>query len=156
VEAFEQLVGDGKTRYWGVSNFDVSDMEELVALSAGKNVAVNQVLYNLAHRGIEFDLLGWCRQRKIPIMAYSPIEQGMLLEKWEIQRMAKRHGVTAAQIALAWVLRQEGVIAIPKAGNAQHVRENREALNVQLSEEDLKLLDELFEPPTEKIPLEMI
>jgi len=99
VEAFEQLVKDGKIRYWGVSNFDVNDMEELSALKAGTTVATNQVLYNLAHRGIEFDLLKWCRQRKIPIMAYSPIDQGTLLENYELGKIAKRHKATPAQIA---------------------------------------------------------
>jgi len=156
VGAFEQLVRDGKIRHWGVSNFDVSDMEELFGLEAGRNVGANQVLYNLAHRGIEIDLLKWCRERKIPIMAYSPIDQGVLLENYELLKMARRHKATPAQIALAWVLRQEGIIAIPKAGNPEHVKENWEALNVQLSGEDLKLLDELFPAPRRKIPLEMI
>jgi diketogulonate reductase-like aldo/keto reductase len=156
VEAFEQLVQGGKIRHWGVSNFDVVDMEELFSVEAGSNCATNQVLYNLAHRGIEFDLLKWCRQRKIPIMAYSPMEQGMLLENYELGKLAKRHKATPAQIMLAWVLREDGIIAIPKAGTPEHVRENREALNIELTDDDLSELDELFPPPKKKIPLEMI
>jgi len=156
VEAFEQLLKSGKIRQWGVSNFDVPDMEELVSLSAGRNCAANQVLYNLAHRGIELDLFPWSRERKIPIIAYSPIEQGMLLDNYQLIRLARRHKATVAQIMLAWVLRQEGIIAIPKAGNPQHVQENREARDIQLGNEDLTLLDKLFLPPETKIPLEMV
>lgn len=156
VDAFEHLVSSGKIRHWGVSNFDVPDMEELFSLPTGRNCATNQVLYNLAHRGIEFDLHQWCRQRKIPLMAYSPIEQGMLLENYELIKIARHCKATPAQIMLAWVLRQEGIIAIPKAGTPQHVQENRDALNIQLTKEDLDLLDELFPPPKKKIPLEMI
>ncbi|HEV8290819.1 MAG TPA: aldo/keto reductase, partial [Tepidisphaeraceae bacterium] len=156
VEAFEQLMQGGKIRYWGVSNFDVNDMEELFSLENGGNCASNQVLYNLAHRGIEFDLLPWCRERKISIMAYSPIEQGLLVENSQLRKLAKRHNATPAQIALAWVLREEGIIAIPKAGTPEHVRENRETLNIQLTRKDLDDLDEAFPPPKQKIPLEMI
>jgi diketogulonate reductase-like aldo/keto reductase len=156
VEAFEQLVQSGKIRHWGVSNFDVADMEELFALAAGRNCATNQVLYNLAHRGIEFDLLDWSRKNKMPIMAYSPIEQGTLLDNFELIKIAKRYKATPAQIMLAWVLRQDGILAIPKAGTPEHVKENRDALNIQLTNEDLNLLDDLFPPPKRKIPLEMI
>src|SRR5438445_9585257 len=156
VEAFEQLVSSGKIGHWGVSNFDVADMEELFALKSEAGVATNQVLYNLAHRGIEHDLLPWCRRRQIPIMAYSPIEQGQLLESRELLKIAKRHHATPAQIALAWVLREDGIIAIPKAGSPDHVRENREALNIQLTKQDLEVLEQAFRPPTEKVPLEMI
>ena len=156
VEAFEHLVKSGKIRHWGVSNFDVADMEELFSLKSAPNCAANQVLYNLAHRGIELDLFPWSRERKIPILAYSPIEQGMLLDNYELIRLARRHKATVAQIMLAWVLRQDGIIAIPKAGNPQHVRENREALDIQLTKEDLALLDELFPLPKSKVPLEMI
>jgi diketogulonate reductase-like aldo/keto reductase len=131
-------------------------MEELLALKNGPNVSTNQVLYNLAHRGIEFDLLPFCRSRQIPIMAYSPIEQGLLLENSELRKLAKRHNATPAQIALAWALREESIIAIPKAGTPDHVRENREALNIQLTRKDLEDLDKAFSPPTQKIPLEMI
>jgi diketogulonate reductase-like aldo/keto reductase len=156
IEAFEQLQKSGKILHWGVSNFDVSDMEELFALPAAGHCATNQVLYNLAHRGIEFDLLDWPRKHNMPLMAYSPIEQGTLLENFELIKIAKRYKATPAQIMLAWVLRQEGIIAIPKAGTPQHVKENRAALNIQLTKEDLNLLDELFPPPKRKIPLEMI
>jgi len=156
IEAFEQLVSSGKIRYWGVSNFDTSEMEELFALKNGPNVSTNQILYNLAHRGMEFDLLPFCRQRQIPIMAYSPIDQGTLLENFELLKMARRHGATPAQIALAWALREDSIIAIPKAGTPEHVRENRDALNIQLTRQDLELLDEIFLPPKQKIPLEMI
>jgi diketogulonate reductase-like aldo/keto reductase len=156
VEAFEQLVQSGKIRHWGVSNFDVPDMEELFALKPASHCATNQVLYNLAHRGIELDLLTWCRERKMPIMAYSPIEQGVLLENYELLKIAKRHKATPAQIALGWVMREPGILAIPKAGTPEHVRENREALNLQLTDEDLNLLDELFPRPRSKVPLEMI
>ena len=156
LEAFERLVQSGKIRHWGVSNFDVSDMEELFALQSGRKCAANQVLYNLIHRGIEYDLLNWSRKRKMPLMAYSPIDQGSQLENYELGKMAKRHKATPAQIMLAWVLRQDGIIAIPKAGNPQHVRENHDALNIKLSDEDFKLLDELIPPPKSKIPLEMV
>ena len=156
IETFEHLVQSGKIRHWGVSNFDVADMEELFALNPGRNCATNQVLYNLAHRGIEFDLFEWSRKHKMPLMAYSPIEQGMLLENFELIKLSKRHSATPAQIMLAWVLRQDGVIAIPKAGSPQHVQQNRDAVGIQLGKEDLELLDELFPPPKKKIPLEMI
>ena len=128
LDAFASLVLAGKIRYWGVSNFDISDMKELVGLPGGAFVATDQVLYNLMRRGIEYDLLPWCRQRRIPIMAYSPIEHGRLLGHPDLQEVAARHGATPAQVALAWLLRQEGLIAIPKAGTPAHVRENRAAV----------------------------
>jgi len=156
LEAFTTLVHHGKIRHWGVSNFDTDDMEELISLPNGVNVATNQVLYNLTRRGIEFDLLPRCRQRQIPIMAYSPIEQGRLLEHPAIRNVAARHEATPAQIALAWVIRNDGVIAIPKAGTPQHVRENFDALKIRLTHRDLMELDRAFPPPAEKVPLEMI
>jgi diketogulonate reductase-like aldo/keto reductase len=156
VDGFMELVRTGKIRYWGVSNFDVSDMEELVAVSGGADVTTDQVLYNLTRRGIEWDLMPWCRDRNIPIMAYSPIEQGRLLDQPVLRKVAARHGATPAQIALAWVLRQEGVITTPKAGTPAHVQENRAALDLRLSEHDLVELDRAFPPPTEKKPLEML
>lgn len=156
LEAFDALVHLGKIRYWGVSNFDVSDMEELVGLSGGARVATDQVLYNLTRRGIEFDLLPWCRERKIPIMAYSPIEQGRVLEHPELQRIAKQHGAKPSQVALAWVLRQDKMIAVPRAGVPAHVRQNRAALDVRLTKEDLADLDRTFPPPTRKQPLAML
>jgi diketogulonate reductase-like aldo/keto reductase len=156
VAAFERLKADGKIGAWGVSNFDVDDMEELLAVPDGKNVATNQVLYNLGRRGIEFDLLPWCQQRGIPIMAYSPIEQGRLAHHPDLIHLAKAYQATPAQIALAYVLGQPGVIAIPKTANAERVRENREAASIRLSAADHALLDKAFPPPKKKKPLEMI
>jgi diketogulonate reductase-like aldo/keto reductase len=154
--AFAELVRAGKIRSWGVSNFDVNDMEELVRLSGGDAVATNQVLYNLTRRGIEYDLLPWSRARRLPIMAYSPIEQGRLPTPAALATVAARHGATPVQIALAWVVRGEGVFAIPKASSTEHVRENRAALDLQLTEEDLAELDAAFPPPQRKGPLEML
>ena len=150
IDAFETLVGEGKIRYWGVSNFDVGDMQELVDLSNGGNVAADQVLYNLERRGIEFDLLPWCRRSDVPVMAYSPIEQGRVLRHLTLKTIAARLGATPAQVALAWVLRQDGVCAIPESGNPEHVRDNRGALDVRLTPEDLADLDEAFPPPDRK------
>ncbi|MEA3178349.1 MAG: hypothetical protein QOI59_1872 [Gammaproteobacteria bacterium] len=156
LEAFTALVKAGKIRYWGVSNFDDADMEELFALNGGEEVATNQVLYNLTRRGIERDLLPLCRTHRIPIMAYSPIEQGRVLGRAELRRIADRHGVTPVQVALAWVLRAENIIAIPRSGNPDHVRENRAALDIQLTSADIGELDLAFAAPTGKRPLEMI
>jgi diketogulonate reductase-like aldo/keto reductase len=158
LEAFNTLVHDGKIRHWGVSNLDVDDMEEIAALETrvGGRVAVNQVLYNLKRRGIEHDLLPWCRTRAIPVMAYSPIEQGRLARSKALQTIATRLRATPTQVALAWVLRQPGVMAIPKSGHAERVRENHATINMQLAPEDLAALDDAFPPPTRKKPLEMI
>jgi len=156
LEAFQELQKAGKIRYWGVSNFDTEDMEELAALRGGSAVATNQVLYNLSRRGIEYDLLPWCRERRIPIMAYSPIEQGRILQNPALQRVAARHGATAAQVALAWLLRQGDTMVIPKAARPEHVRENRAALDLVLTAEDLAELDQAFPAPTRKVPLEML
>jgi diketogulonate reductase-like aldo/keto reductase len=156
LEAFAALVREGKIRHWGVSNFDVVDMEELVDLTGGSKVTTNQVLYNLRRRGIEYDLLPWCRERQVPIMAYSPIEQGRLLKSAALKKIASRRGATPSQVALAWVLRHDDVIAIPKAGKSKHVRENHGALDLRLSKQDLSELDDAFPPPTKKVPLEII
>ena len=153
---FESLIRSGKIRYWGVSNFDLSDMEELIELPGGDAVQTNQVLYNLTRRGIEYDLLPWCRERSLPIMAYSPIEQGRLLGHSTLQLIADHHDATPAQIALAWVLGQEGVIAIPRTSKPEHVQENRAALDVHLTQNDLFMLDQAFPPPGKKVPLEML
>jgi diketogulonate reductase-like aldo/keto reductase len=153
--AFESLVGEGKIRYWGVSNFTTKDMEELVSIAGGTTVATNQVLYNLTRRGIEWDLLPWCKRQDIPVMAYSPIEQGRLLSHPALRRIADRHEATPAQIALAWVLRA-GVIAIPRTGKPSHVRDNRAALDIILSGQDIAELDRAFPPPKVKRPLEML
>jgi diketogulonate reductase-like aldo/keto reductase len=153
---FETLVRSGKIRHWGVSNFDLAEMEELVDLPGGSRVTTNQVLYNLTRRGIEYDLMPWCRKRRVPMMAYSPIEQGRLLDEAVLNKIALRHGATPSQVALAWVLREEDIIAIPKAANPKHVRENHGALDLQLFKRDLTELDSAFPIPTRRIPLETI
>jgi diketogulonate reductase-like aldo/keto reductase len=155
IDAFTALTRAGMIRYWGVSNFDLPDMQELMSLRHGREVTTDQVLYNLVWRGIEWDLLPWCQKRRLPLMAYSPIEQGRVLRHPTLQWIAARHGVTPAQVALAWVLRHEYVIAIPKAGTPEHVRANREALELQLTTEDLERLDDAFPPPVAPVPLEM-
>ncbi|MFL9823316.1 aldo/keto reductase [Rhodoplanes sp. SY1] len=156
VAAFETLQRAGKIRHWGVSNLDTDDMEELFAVPGGNAVATNQVLYNPTRRGIEFDLLPWCEQHNIPVMAYSPIEQGRVLKHRTLVSIAARHGATPAQVALAFALRRPGTIAIPRAGNATHVRENRGALDLTLDTQDLAALDRAFPPPVRKTALEML
>ncbi|TSE01804.1 aldo/keto reductase [Mesorhizobium intechi] len=156
IEAFEALRKAGKIRHWGVSNFDTEDMEDLAGLPDGGNVQTNQVLYNLVRRGLEFDLAPWSRKRGIPLMAYSPVEQGALARNARLDVVAARHNANAAQIALAWVMHREGVIAIPKASSQEHVRQNFAALDIELTAEDLADLDRAFPPPTRKRGLEMI
>ena len=156
LSAFEALIAAGTIRYWGVSNFDVEDMAELLALPGGTQCATNQVLYNLRRRGIEAGLLPWCRERGIPIMAYSPIEQGRLLHDRMLTAVAIRHRATPAQIALAWVLRQRDMMVIPKASSEAHVRENRAALDIKLTEQDLGELNRAFPPPKGPRPLELL
>jgi diketogulonate reductase-like aldo/keto reductase len=157
VEAFAELKRAGKIRHWGVSNLDISDMAELAALPGGNGVATNQVLYNLARRGIEYDLVPWCRRHNIPIMAYSPIDQGgRLLRQAALKEIADQHDATPAQVALAWLLRQDGMIVIPKAGTVAHARENRGALDLRLTKDDLALLDRTFPAPKAARPLEML
>jgi diketogulonate reductase-like aldo/keto reductase len=153
---FEQLVRDGKIRQYGVSNFDRADMAEWVALKGGETVAADQVLYNLSRRSPEWDLLPWCRERGIAIMAYTPLGQGSLLHDRTLAEIAHRRNATPAQVALAWLLRQEGVIVIPKAARLEHVRDNRGALDVALIEEDLAALDRAFPPPKGKRSLGML
>jgi len=155
VEGMEALREKGQIRGWGVSNFDTADMEELVALPGGNRVQTNQVLYNLAKRGIEWDLLPWCRERRIPIMAYSPFDQGPLLRKKALAEVARRHGVAAATVALAWIMRHKDMIVIPKAAKLDHVRANHAALNLKLTDEDLADLDAAFAPPDGPKSLEM-
>jgi diketogulonate reductase-like aldo/keto reductase len=154
VDAFESLVRAGKILEWGVSNFDVRDMQELAGLAPASSIACDQVLYNLAKRGIEWDLMPWCREHRVPIMAYSPIEQGRVLGDHTLRRIAEHHGVSPSCVALAWVLHQNDVIAIPKAGTPEHVRENRASLDVQLTADDLAALDRAFPPPSGPVPLE--
>jgi diketogulonate reductase-like aldo/keto reductase len=156
ITAFEALLREGKIRYWGVSNFDLSDMIELESLPGGNAVATDQVLYNLQRRGIEYDLLPWCQQHHAPVMAYSPIEQGRMLDHPTLREIAERHGATPSQVALAWVLRQDKVVAIPRAGIAEHVRQNRGALDIRLTSQDLAVLDRDFPPPSRPQPLEML
>jgi diketogulonate reductase-like aldo/keto reductase len=158
VEAFIALTEAGKIRHWGVSNFDMDDMVDLLALSRGRGEACasNQVLYNLTRRGIEFDLMPLCREHGMPIMAYSPIEQGRMLRNPELVRIAKSIRATPAQVALAWLMQQDGVIAIPKATNAAHLRENIGALDVKLGEETLAALDRAFPPPKRRESLAML
>ncbi len=156
LEAFHALTSSGDISHWGVSNFDTADMEEIVGLPGGTAVASNQVLYNLARRGIEFELLRWCRARQIPIMANSPIHQGRLPKNPVVRRVALRRDVTPAQIALAWVLGHECVVAIPKGSTTDHVQQNRAAHDIDLTPEDLAELDDGFPPPAKKAPLEML
>jgi diketogulonate reductase-like aldo/keto reductase len=156
VEAFEELKAKGLIGAWGVSNFDTDDMQELVSVPGGENVATNQVLYNLSRRGPEFDLIPFCRKRKIPVMAYSPIEQGRLLRNAELIRIAKAYQATPAQLALAFLLEQRGVIPIPKTATAERVEENRGATEIALTPEDREALDIAFPPPERKEPLAML
>ncbi|HWZ48049.1 MAG TPA: aldo/keto reductase [Herbaspirillum sp.] len=160
--AFETLKKQGKIRDFGVSNFDRNGMQEVYGQPGGKEIAVNQVLYNPLRRGIEWNLLPWCREHAIPVMAYSPLESGAqdqrrLLENPRLKAIAARHGqgVGPAQIALAWLLRQDNVIVIPKAVDPAHVRANRAALDIVLTEQDMAELDQAFPPPQRNVPLEM-
>ena len=161
LEAFQLLKNKSEIRDYGVSNLDVHDLEEAFSLPGGEEIVTNQVLYNLAHRGIEWDLLPWCRRRNIPLMAYSPLginaaEQQKIFRESKLRAVAARHGATPGQIELAWLLRHPDVVVIPKAGRPEHIRENRAALDIKLTDQDLKELDDAFPPPTRKIPLEMI
>jgi diketogulonate reductase-like aldo/keto reductase len=156
VAALGELVQAGKIARWGVSNFDVADLEELVAIPGGERVAANQVLYNLACRGVEFDLLAWCAGRGIDVMAYSPLDEGRLVGHPALESAAARVGMSAAQLALAWVMRQPNVAAIPKAARAEHVRANRAAADLMLDAATLEALDRAFPPPRRKTALAMI
>ena len=159
LQAFQSLKRTGKIRDYGVSNFDVDDMEEAFSLPGGEEIVTNQVLSNLVHRGIERDLLPWCRDRGLPVMAYSPIghssrEQRKIFDQPQVKLVASRHQATPAQVALSWLL-QRDLIAIPKASNPEHVRQNRAALDLILTEKDLEELDQAFPLPRKKVPLEM-
>lgn len=156
VATLEDLVAAGKIARWGVSNFDVADLEELAAVPGGANVAANQVLYNLARRGVEFDLLPWCARHGVRVMAYSPLDEGGLVRHPALGAVAKRLGATPAQVAVAWALRDPGLVAIPKASSGEHVRENRAARDIVLDADALQALDRAFPPPRRKRPLEMI
>jgi diketogulonate reductase-like aldo/keto reductase len=161
LDAFARLKQAGKILDYGVSNFDTGDMEEAAALSCGAGIATNQVLYNLMNRGIEWDLMPWCRGRGIPVMAYSPFVSAppaltRLLGNPALRSVASRHGATPAQAALAWLLHQPGVVTIPKAVQPVHVRANRAACDVALTSDDLNALDRAFPPPRKKAPLAML
>jgi diketogulonate reductase-like aldo/keto reductase len=156
VEAFERLLEQGKIRSWGVSNFDVDDMEELFALPGGEACAANQVLYNPEHRGIEYDLLPWCRRHNVTVMAYSPVGQGgRLLASAALRGIARKHRVSPVQVALAWCLRQP-ILAIPKASSIAHVEENAAAEALELDAQDLVQIDSSFSAPKRKQPLAML
>jgi diketogulonate reductase-like aldo/keto reductase len=156
LEGFELLREAGKIRHWGVSNLDTSDLKELWRVPNGLRCAANQILYNVTRRGAEWDLLPWCGEHGVPVMAYSPIEQGRLPARGALDRVAERHGVDRFAIALAWVLSRPGVIAIPKAAALDHVTANRRAADLVLTAEDQSELDRDFPPPTRKRPLEML
>jgi diketogulonate reductase-like aldo/keto reductase len=156
IRGFECLLEQGKIRAWGVSNFDVDDMEELFATPGGAACAANQVLYNPEHRGIEYDLLPWCAQKNVTVMAYSPVGQGgRLLSSAALKSVAQKHGISEAQVALAWCLRQR-LIAIPKAGTVRHVEENAAAASLELDPEDMSALEKAYPAPKRKQPLDML
>jgi len=156
VKAMVELQKEGKIKQWGVSNLDVDDMEELFRVSNGNSCTANEVLYNLSRRGVEYDLIPWCRKKGIPVIAYSPIEQGRILSNKTIIDISYKHKATPAQIALTWVLNNPSVLAIPKAGTLEHVEENFKSLSIKLDEDDFRLLDQAFPPPTRKMELEML
>ena len=153
LEAFTALVRAGNIRHWGVSNFDIDGMQELLRLPGGKAVAADQVMYNLNRRGIEHDLLPWCRRRRTPVMAYSPLDEGRLVRSLDLKRIAQQLEATPSQVALAWLVRQNNVIAIPKSASEAHVRENFAALDLRLGKQDLAALDRAFARPKRKLPL---
>jgi diketogulonate reductase-like aldo/keto reductase len=156
-QAFQKLKDKGMIIDFGVSNFDVDDMEEAFTTPGGNQIASNQVLYNLKARGIELDLLPFCQNRDIPIMAYTPLgHRGRLYHHPLLKKIAERHSATPAQIALAWVLRQKKVLTIPKASSPEHMKENFNSLKIKLTSEDLSDLDKEFPPPSKKIPLETV
>ncbi|WP_033787675.1 aldo/keto reductase [Pantoea agglomerans] len=161
LRAMERLQQQGKIRHWGVSNFDTDDMAELWDEEKGEACATNQVLYHLASRGIEFDLLPACQQRGVPVMAYCPLAQAgrlrdSLFTDPQLTQIAQQKGISVAQLLLAWVIRQPGVIAIPKASSVAHVQENAAALEVKLTDEDLQLIDRAWPAPQHKLPLDIV
>lgn len=156
LEAFHSLKQAGKIRDFGVSNFTCDDMKQAIALPYGSEIAVNQVLYNLSRRGIEWDLLPWSQKNQIPIMAYSPLEQGRLLQNQRLKAVAYARNATPAQIAIAWVLRQPQVITIPKSSSTQRIDENLAAVDIQLTSEELAQLDQAFPAPSQATPLAML
>lgn len=153
VRALAELRREGKIVRWGMSNLDTADMERVAALPHGGECASDQVLYNMAERGVEYDLLPWCAEHGMPVMAYTPLEEGKLAGSKVLAAIAARHGATPVQVALAWTIRHEGVIAIPKAGSTVHVEENFRSLSLELTEADLADIDAAFPPPAGKVPL---
>lgn len=156
LEGLMALQKSGKIRYYGVSNLDLDDMREFFSLPGGAAAATNQLLYNLTRRGIEWELAPWLREKRLPVMAYSPIEQSRLLRNPKLTDFSKRHGMTPAQAALAWLIAKNNVIAIPKTGHRERVKENRGALDLNLCAEQLAELDRLFPPPKKPVPLQML
>jgi diketogulonate reductase-like aldo/keto reductase len=156
VEALEELKRSGKILRWGVSNFDLAEMEEVVALPQGNACAMNQILYNLSRRGPEYELAPWLKAHKIPLMAYSPMEQGRLRVNGALREVAERHGVTPHALAIAWVLNQPNTVVIPKSGRVEHMRENIKAAGVKLSDNDIATLDKAFKPPAGRSALDML
>lgn len=156
LDAFAELRKAGKIRAFGVSNLDLADMQELWSQEAGPAVTTNQVLYNLARRGIEWDLLPWLRERSVPVMAYSPLEQGRLLRNPQLVDFARRHGYRPATVALAWLLHKDDVIVVPKTASRERLRENLRALELRLSSPQLAELDRIFPPPSRARTLEML
>jgi diketogulonate reductase-like aldo/keto reductase len=156
IEAFLELQQSGKIRHYGVSNLDLAEMRELWRVPGGASTATNQLLYNLARRNIEWDFLPWLRERRVPVMAYSPIEQGRLLRDRGLQEFASHCGMTPAQAALAWLLAKDDIIVIPKTSDRERLRENLGALECQLTTSQLAELDRLFLPPAQSSALEML
>lgn len=161
LRAMSQLQQQGKIRRWGVSNFDIDDLNELFAEAQGGSCATNQVLYHLASRGIEYDVLPECQQRNIPVMAYCPLAQAGrlrhdLMTQPVLKEIARQKGITVAQLLLAWVIREEGVMAIPKASSVQHVSENAAALDIHLTSEERAAINGVYAPPATKLPLDVV
>jgi diketogulonate reductase-like aldo/keto reductase len=156
LEAFEKLAKRGDILSYGVSNFDTPDLEEAWALPFGSGIACNQILYNLKRRAVEYDLLPWCREHHVPVIAYSPVEQGRLLKDRKLREIAERHAATPSQLAIAWLLAQPEIIAVPKSAFLKHVEENRAAAEIELSADDLARIDAIFPRPKARKPLEML
>ncbi|RGE47069.1 aldo/keto reductase [Comamonas testosteroni] len=156
VAALEELKAQGQIRHWGVSNFDTDDMQQLWQVPGGRNCVVNQVLYNVSSRGIEYELLPWCTQHGVTVMAYCPLGHGELIDHPLLREIGERHGATAAAVALAWVLRSGQVLAIPESGSADHVRDNARALQLKLGSEELALIEQYWPAPRFKEPLDIL
>jgi diketogulonate reductase-like aldo/keto reductase len=156
VEAFEQLLQQGRIARWGVSNFDIDDMQQTVQVPGGTRCAADQVYYSVSQRGVEFDLLPWLQSHRVPTMAYSPFDEGRLLGDATLAAIGRKHAVSTAQVALAWLLSKPGVIAIPKAGRIEHLRQNVAAAELKLDSQDFALIDRHWPPPARRRPLAMV